>query len=411
MKSSKKGPNQWICFFLVGASCILFYFFLSRFNGITLAVHTLVRIVRPFIFGAVIAYLLTPFSCRMADRLSAVLIPASLEDTRKNRRRMLIDRLSIFLSLLLFVLILYGLLILIVPQTLQSIIALIQNLPEYFARWSSLLQQLAARYSFLKPYSEELTLNLDSLTEAAREYILPNLEEIIGRFSTNLLGIFSVVKDLLIGLIIAVYFMNIRKTFRRQARMILFAVFPYDWSIQDSREQKADWIYREVGILNGYMGGFIHGKLIDSLIIGALCLLFNLISGMPYSLLIGVVIGATNIIPFFGPFIGAIPCALLILIIDPAKCMTFVIFIIILQQIDGNIIGPHILGNATQLNSFWVLFGILFFGGLFGIPGMILGVPFFAWIYQLIREIVYKRLEQNKTSLKQQLEDDQPLDS
>ena len=134
-------------------------------------------------------------------------------------------------------------------------------------------------------------------------------------------------------------------------------------------------------------GGFIIGKIIDSIIIGIICFLFCLVTGMPYAALVGVIVGVTNVIPFFGPFIGAIPCSLLILIIDPKRALVFVIFIIVLQQIDGNIIGPKILGDKLKLSMFWVLFAILVFGGLFGIGGVVLGCPIFGIIYFVVQEI------------------------
>ena len=158
------------------------------------------------------------------------------------------------------------------------------------------------------------------------------------------------------------------------------------------KEQKAEWIIRETNVLNEYLGGFVKGKLLDSLIIGLICMIFTAVVKMPYAVLVSVIIGVTNIIPFFGPFIGAIPTALLILMVSPIQCVYFVVFIIVLQQFDGNILGPKILGNTTQLSSFWVLFAILLFGGVFGIVGMIVGVPIFGFVYHLIRDWMHDRL-------------------
>lgn len=160
--------------------------------------------------------------------------------------------------------------------------------------------------------------------------------------------------------------------------------------------QPADWILKEADIINDYLGGFIKGKLLDSLIIGLICMVFTSFVNMPYAVLVSVVIGVTNIIPFFGPFIGAIPTAILILMVSPVKCIYFIIFILVLQQFDGNILGPKILGNSTHLSSFWVLFAILLFGGLFGIVGMVIGVPVFAFFYQLVQEWVRSRLKKQR---------------
>ena len=205
-------------------------------------------------------------------------------------------------------------------------------------------------------------------------------------------------KDLIIGLIVAVYLMNSRKLFARQAEKVVRALFPPKEYEDPDREQTADWILRETHIINDYLGGFIKGKLLDSLIIGLICMFFTGIMKMPYAVLVSVVIGVTNIIPFFGPFIGAVPTAILILMVSPVKCVYFIIFILVLQQFDGNILGPKILGDTTHLSSFWVLFAILLFGGLFGVPGMVLGVPVFAFFYQLAREWILKRLKKQEDS-------------
>ena len=153
--------------------------------------------------------------------------------------------------------------------------------------------------------------------------------------------------------------------------------------------------------------GFFMGKLKDSAIIGVLCFIGCLILGYRASLLIAVIIGITNIIPFFGPFIGAVPCGLLLLLENPMHCLTFIIFIIILQTLDGNVIGPKILGDTTGLSSFWVLFSIIFFGALWGIVGMVVGVPLFAVIYDIIKKLVYAGLrKKEKTELIVQYNDE-----
>ena len=222
---------------------------------------------------------------------------------------------------------------------------------------------------------------------------MPNINNIINGVSISLWTTVSVAKDLIIGLIVAVYLMNSRKIFARQAKIVVHAVFPAKKDLSPDRMQTADWILYQINILNNYLGGFVKGKLLDSLIIGLICMAFTSVMKMPYAMLISVVIGVTNIIPFFGPFFGAVPTAILILMVSPVKCVYFIIFILVLQQFDGNILGPKILGNSTNLGSFWVLFAILLFGGLFGIVGMVIGVPVFAFIYQLVQEWVRKRIK------------------
>ena len=153
---------------------------------------------------------------------------------------------------------------------------------------------------------------------------------------------------------------------------------------------------RDCQYVNQEFSGFLVGKVIDSIIIGAICYLVTSLIGTPYALLVSVIIGVTNIIPFFGPFIGAIPCGLLLLLENPMHCLYFIIFIFVLQQLDGNVIGPKILGNTTGVSSFWVLFAILLFGGMWGVVGMVIGVPLFAVIYDIIRKLVYRGLRKHK---------------
>ena len=203
-------------------------------------------------------------------------------------------------------------------------------------------------------------------------------------------GVILMVREILnfiIGMIVSIYVLFSKEKFMCQAKKLVYAIF---------RPTKANLILHVGSKSNEIFGGFIIGKIIDSAIIGVLCFIGLSILNIPYTLLVSVIVGVTNVIPFFGPYIGAIPSALLIFLADPVKGVYFVIFIILLQQFDGNILGPKILGNTTNLSSFWVLFAILLFGGVFGIVGMVIGVPVFAFIYQLIREWVLDRLEEQK---------------
>ena len=167
--------------------------------------------------------------------------------------------------------------------------------------------------------------------------------------------------------------------FGAQAKIMLYGLVS---------EKPADWIYNEMKLTNSLFGGFISGKLVDSAIIGVICFVVCMLLNMPYALLVSVIVGITNIIPFFGPYLGAVPSAILILTESPYKCVVFIIFIIILQQIDGNVIGPKILGDKIGVSSFWILFAILFFGSYWGVIGMIVGVPLFGVIYDLAKRII-----------------------
>ena len=383
--------------FLTAAMCILFFFVVFRLEELGHYVKMVVNILMPFIYGAVIAYLLTPV-CKV--------IQTYLEDKTQLQRRppekakklkSLFKGISILLSILLFCLIIYALIAMLVPQLVNSVLLLVDAMPGYIQTASIWLEKLVEDNPVMLSYVEQYSTDImDYVQNFAKTSLLPNINNIITGVSASLLTMIGVAKNLIIGLIVAVYFLNSRELFCCQARLMTHAIFRDREMTEEEKasgkEQKAEWIIRETNVLNEYLGGFVKGKLLDSLIIGLICMIFTAVVKMPYAVLVSVIIGVTNIIPFFGPFIGAIPTALLILMVSPIQCVYFVVFIIVLQQFDGNILGPKILGNTTQLSSFWVLFAILLFGGVFGIVGMIVGVPIFGFVYHLIRDWMHDRL-------------------
>lgn len=398
--------HKGLAAFFTIAMCILFFFGLLRFNEIKTYLGLIVGILRPFAFGAVIAYLLCPL-CNLIERHLAKYLKldgtGKWEERSAKKIKRFLGSVSIFLSLILFCLVIYILVAMVGTQVVRSVQDLITAMPGYIQKTSLWLEELVADNTFIlkhvEQYSTDIMLNVQ---EFAKDHILPNINNITNGVFVSLWTMVSAVKDLAIGLIVAIYLMNSRRLFSRQAKLVVHAVFPQKEHLPDRKEQTADWILRQAGILNDYLGGFIKGKLLDSLIIGLICMVVTGIMEMPYAALVSVVIGVTNIIPFFGPFIGAIPTALLILVVSPIKCIYFIIFILILQQFDGNILGPKILGNSTNLSSFWVLFAILLFGGLFGIVGMVLGVPVFAFLYQLVKEWVEARLDKQREKKEEQ---------
>ena len=383
--------------FLTVAMCILFFFVVFRLEELGHYVKMVVNILMPFIYGAVIAYLLTPV-CKV--------IQTYLEDKTQLQRcppekakklKSLFKGISILLSILLFCLIIYALIAMLVPQLVNSVLLLVDAMPGYIQTASIWLEKLVEDNPVMLSYVEQYSTDImDYVQNFAKTSLLPNINNIITGVSASLLTMIGVAKNLIIGLIVAVYFLNSRELFCCQARLMTHAIFRDREMTEEEKasgkEQKAEWIIRETNVLNEYLGGFVKGKLLDSLIIGLICMIFTAVVKMPYAVLVSVIIGVTNIIPFFGPFIGAIPTALLILMVSPIQCVYFVVFIIVLQQFDGNILGPKILGNTTQLSSFWVLFAILLFGGVFGIVGMIVGVPIFGFVYHLIRDWMHDRL-------------------
>ena len=241
------------------------------------------------------------------------------------------------------------------------------------------------------PIYDQLSVQLENWLTT---YLVPNASKLISGLSSGLLSVVNVLKNLLIGLIVMVYLLNIKETLTGQGKKIIYSILNL---------KNANRLIGQIRFVHKVFGGFITGKLLDSLIIGILCFIvmsvMDAVIGMPYVLLISVIVGVTNVIPFFGPFIGAIPSGFLILLVSPIKCLYFLIFIFILQQFDGNILGPKILGDSTGLPSFWVLFSILLFGGLYGFVGMIIAVPVFAVVYSGVSSLVNRSLEKKELSL------------
>lgn len=390
--------HKGLAAFFTIAMCILFFFLVFRFDQVRAYAGEIARILRPFAFGAVIAYLLSPLCNHIERYLTRITELEKRPEEARERLKGLFSGISIFISLFLFCLVIYVLVAMVVSQVFSSVKMLAEAMPAYILKATLWLEELVKEDTFLinyvEQYSEEI---LTGIQDFVKVQLLPNINDIISGGSISLLTFLMTAKDLVIGLIVAIYFMNSRKTFSRQAKMMVCAFFPPRKHLKKGQAQPADWILAEANVINDYLGGFIKGKLLDSLIIGLICMVFTTFVNMPYAVLVSVVIGVTNIIPFFGPFIGAIPAAILILMVSPIKCVYFIIFILVLQQFDGNILGPKILGNSTHLSSFWVLFAILLFGGLFGVVGMVIGVPVFAFIYHLIQEWVHSRLKEQKT--------------
>ena len=363
------------------ALSIIFFFLIYRFDGFGDAISTLTGILMPFIYGAVIAYLLKPV-CNTIEAFLRRFIPEKMKG--------LINALSVTFTILFGLLLIYALCMMIIPQLITSVTTLYYtaqaNITKfmYWANHLEFIEKNEQIMELLNSAYAALNTNLDTWI---KNTLLPSMQNILSGAALGVLNVVVVLKNLIIGIIVAVYMLASRKRFVQQGKMVLYSVVKPRW---------ASLITEEVKYADRMFGGFINGKILDSAIIGVLCYIGCLIFKFPSALLVSVIIGVTNVIPFFGPFIGAIPATLLILIQNPIKALWFVLFVLVLQQLDGNIIGPKILGNTTGLSSFWVLFAILLFGGLWGFAGMIVGVPLFAVIYDVIKKLVIHGLRRNE---------------
>ena len=360
---------------------ILFFFLIYRFQGFGDAISKLTGILMPFIYGAVIAYLLKPV-CNCVEDFLRRLLPEKMGTAA--------NMLAVTISLLFGILVVYALIMMIVPQLITSVTTLYytaRNNLNDFVDWAS-HQEIIASNQKLLDFIETSYDNLqDTLDNIVRTKLVPSMQSLLSGAALGVMSFVTFLKNIIIGVIVSVYLLASRKKFGQQCKMILYSLIKPRW---------ADIILEEIHYADKMFGGFINGKILDSAIIGVLCYIACLIFKFPSALLVSVIIGVTNVIPFFGPFIGAIPATLLILIQNPIKALWFVLFVLVLQQVDGNIIGPKILGNTTGLSSFWVLFAILLFGGLWGFVGMIIGVPLFAVIYDVIKKLVFHGLKRNE---------------
>lgn len=376
---------------------ILVFFAVFRFHGIGEAISYLGDLLAPFIYGGVVAYLLRPV-CSCYERIMEKYFPKQL--------RKVIPGIAVALSLLTGVLAVYVLIIMIVPNVYESLRSLWRSIPDkvnqllewartVFGEDEILLGGLNELYSYL--YS-----SLQHWADNTLEPYIANVLNIVTGVGTGIYRVAKFLYNILIGLIVACYLLAGRKKLARQGELIVRSALKPKW---------ADAVLREIAFMDRMFGGFIDGKILDSAIIGVLCYIGCIVFRFPSALMVSALVGVTNVIPFFGPFIGAVPATLLIMIDSPIKGLWFIVFILALQQLDGNLIGPAILGDRTGLSSFWVLFAIILCGGLWGIVGMVVCVPAFAVLGDILEKLIRRGLAgKDKIELWEQYKADFPED-
>lgn len=380
MKKNKRYIAWGITAFLVILGGLIAYYIIFHLDNFKSGIKEVIVILMPVIDGIILAYLLTPLANIIERKIVSPLF--SLIHWKKQSGKRAV---TILMTLTLVILMIYGFFALVIPQIISSIETIIIQFPTYAER----VEQIVLRLFNDNPEFEDIIKNLFNqysgyIDNFTNETLIPQINNIIMTVSKSVVSILKDMWNLIIGLIISIYLLGSKERFAAQAKKIAYAFFPLE---------TANRFISNVRFSSKTFSGFFIGKIVDSLIIGVICFVVINIIGTPFPVLISVIIGVTNIIPFFGPFLGAIPSLLLIVLIDPVQALYFLLFVIVLQQVDGNIIGPKILGNSTGLPGFWVIFAITLFGGLFGVIGMILGVPIFAVIFAFIKSIVETRLE------------------
>ena len=355
-------------------------FFVVTISTVAIARKSL----RPVFFGIGIAYLMKSM-CNVLYRL--LLKGISKRRTPLEKDEKLVHIASIVLTYVVWFTIISLFLVLILPRIGEGLMALVTALPEFINNSLVSIARFLEENRFFGEHSEQIIQFIsESFNSWYAQELKPLLTSLAATMINGISGTFTLLLDLFIGFIVSAYLLNGRKKLAAQAKLTVHAAFEVS---------HANMIINEARFADRMFSGFFVGKLIDSSIVGVLCYLGMLALRLPYPLLIAVIVGITDIIPFFGPYIGAIPSALIILTVSPWQAVVFLLMAICLQQLDGNILCPKIVGNTTGLSAFWVLFAILLFGGLFGFVGMLIGVPVFAVIYdvigKLIRHCLHKR--------------------
>ena len=383
----KKYVQIGVTAFCVIAASLLFYFGIFHTASITKGLKAIYNILTPIVYAAAISYVLWPL-IRFMEKSIIYRICEKKNWKPSEKVRHGIRMICVIVTLLLFFFGIYGLLSILIPELINSITNIIDNLPRYINNIEKWLTNLLKNYPELE---ENSSMIFSTVTARAETWLtndlLPKINLLVASFSTGFMGALVFLKNFLIGAMISIYLLYGKESYVAQGKRLLYCLFS---------TQTTNNIIRDLQYVDKTFGGFIIGKVLDSLIIGILCYIGTTILNLPYALLVSVIVGVTNVIPFFGPYIGAVPSAVLILLVNPIQCIYFVIFILLLQQFDGNFLGPKILGGSTGLSSFMVIVAILVGGGLFGIFGMFVGVPACAIICTVIRNGIQSRLEKKK---------------
>lgn len=391
IKNTKSKYFKWgLTAYLVVLACVITVFIVFNsalfFHGIS----KIFKILMPVIDGIIVAYLLSPLIDTEEEKIFKPLYKKFNKEIGSKEKKH-IRVFSILLTFFGVILLVYIFIKGVVPQLIDSIQSIIIQMPDYMNNMVKYINMILERWNLFEVNDINVILEeyYEDIINFASENILPSIANIGATLTGSVFSFLKAVANFIIGLIISIYLLYAKETFIGQGKKIIFALH---------ERERANLLLDDIRFANKTFNGFIVGKIVDSIIIGLLCFIILTICSMPYTILISVIIGVTNIIPFFGPFLGAIPSTLLILLVNPIQALYLIIIIVILQQLDGNVIGPMILGNSTGLSGFWVIFSITVFGGLWGIIGMFLGVPIFACIYAWARRRIRQSLQKKNLS-------------
>lgn len=360
--------------FILICSIILFYLSISQLSVLWSKIGKIVSLLQPFIFGFAIAYLLDFLLRFYESSMEKSKYIQKLTFKRKRAIGLLLTYITALLVILLFMQF-------VLPQVVDSLVGLINDIPTYITNTTKFFEELVHKFDLNEEVFNFVNTNFNDVTNYLIKQVSNILPVLGGVVTSTAAGLWNVV----LGIIISIYILIDKERFCALAKKVSYAILP-----QRAANKTIEITHRS----SDTFGKFLSGKILDSLIIGILTFIILTVFKMPYTLLVSVIVGITNIIPFFGPFIGAIPSVIIILFVSPIKALWFILIIFIIQQLDGNIIGPKILGDSIGISAFWILFSILVAGKLLGLVGMVIGVPLFAVIYSIIKEIVESKLSE-----------------
>ena len=372
----------------IGAILILILFNLGDFYQ---AIKSFFSLISSVLYGLVFAYLMNPIMKLVERNLTTWLSRGNMPERRV---KSLSRGIGIVAALIIFLLSVYALFAAIVPQVAASLEELLspESINSGYAKVTEWIDSVIRG----TPVENWFNQNGESIVKKVQDWIAKEVDfaTALSSAAEQVYGIAKGVFNAVIGVVVAVYMLISKDRFQAQAKKITVALF---------RQDHADRVMELARRTNAIFGGFIVGKIIDSVIMGIICYIGTLILGTPYAMLVSVIVGVTNIIPFFGPLIGLVFCCLLVLLQNPLQALYLAIFLLVLQQVDGNIIGPRILGERLGISDFWILVSITVFGGLFGFAGMLIGVPVFTLIYSLINDGVNRALKKKQQPLQTDL--------
>lgn len=344
-----------------------------KYDDILAWIDKLSNILFPFVFGAIIAYLLNPLYKNIDKYIHNI-------DKNNKLKEKTISAIAIAITEILFMVIISAVIMLIIPQVVTSIRDILASMPDAMASLEKTINNLVSEHTWIKNIVGNNFSDLQyNLVNYIGKIVKENVDSVITNIASSISSIAKTALNIMVGIMVSILLLANKKNFAFSAKKAMYAIM--DIKISNA-------IIDELKVADKMFSGFFVGKLIDSVIIGIITFICMTMLNIPYTILISVIVGITNIIPFFGPFIGAIPGAIIILSKDPLKSLIFIVLIVIIQQFDGNILGPKLIGNSTGLNTFWVMFSILVFGGLWGVVGMLIGVPLMAVIQDIASKII-----------------------